>query len=100
MRPEFEYEIPIADAERMLSTLCQDDTLEKQRFFVEEAGATWQVDVYGGILQGVVIAEIELKQESQELILPRWIGKEVTGDFFYKKVNMRARALKARREGH
>ena len=84
----------------MLSTLCQDDTLEKQRFFVEEVGATWQVDVYDGILQGVIIAEIELKQESQELILPRWIGKEVTGDFFYKKVNMRARALKARREGH
>jgi len=39
VRPEFEYEIPIADAERMLSTLCQDDTLEKQRFFVEEARA-------------------------------------------------------------
>ena len=39
-RPEFEYEIPMADAERMLSTLCQDDTLEKQRFFVEHAGAT------------------------------------------------------------
>ena len=99
VRPEFEYEIPIADAERMLSTLCQDDTLEKQRFFVEDAGATWQVDVYGGILQGVVIAEIELKQENQELILPRWIGKEVTGDSFYKKVNMRARALMAHRQG-
>jgi CYTH domain-containing protein len=98
-RPEFEYEIPMADAERMLSTICQDDTLEKQRFFVEDAGATWQVDVYGGILQGVVIAEIELKQESQELILPRWIGKEVTGDSFYKKVNMRARASQAHRQG-
>jgi adenylate cyclase len=95
VRPEFEYEIPIADAERMLSTLCQDDTLEKQRFFVEDADATWYVDVYGGLLQGVIIAEIELKQERQELILPRWIGKEVTGDPFYKKINMRARALKA-----
>ena len=83
----------------MLSTICQDDTLEKQRFFVENAGATWQVDVYGGVLQGVVIAEIELKQERQELILPRWIGKEVTGDSFYKKVNMRARALMAHRHG-
>ena len=83
----------------MLSTICQDDTLEKQRFFVEDAGATWQVDVYGGILQGVVIAEIELKHENQELILPHWIGKEVTGDSFYKKVNMRARALKAHHEG-
>ena len=91
VRPELEYEIPIADAERMLSTMCQDDTLEKQRFFVEDAGATWHIDVYGGILQGVVIAEIELKQESQELILPRWIGKEVTGDPLYKKINMRTR---------
>jgi CYTH domain-containing protein len=58
----------------------------------------WQVDVYDGILQGIVIAEIELKHESQELILPRWIGKEVTGDSFYRKINMRARALNARRE--
>jgi CYTH domain-containing protein len=92
---EFEYEIPIADAERMLSTMCQDDTLEKERFFVEDAGGTWHVDVYSGILQGVVIAEIELKHESQELILPRWIGKEVTGDPSFKKINMRARALSA-----
>jgi CYTH domain-containing protein len=94
-RPEFEYEVPIADAERMLSTVCQDDILEKQRFFVEDNGITWHVDVYGDILQGVIIAEIELKQETQELILPRWIGKEVTGNSFYKKINMRARALKA-----
>jgi CYTH domain-containing protein len=92
---EFEYEIPIADAERMLSTICADDTLEKQRFFVEDAGGTWHVDVYSGVLQGVVIAEIELKDESQPLIIPRWIGKEVTGDPFFKKINMRARALNA-----
>ena len=94
-RPEFEYEIPIADAERMLSTVCGDDTLEKERFFVEDVGATWHVDVYSGILNGVVIGEIELKQETQALTLPSWVGKEVTGDPFYKKINMRARALKA-----
>ena len=93
VRPEFEYEIEIADAERMLSTICGGNTLEKQRFFVEDGGATWHVDVYGGILQGVVIAEIELRQETQELILPPWIGKEVTDDPFYKKINMRDRAL-------
>ena len=95
VRPEFEYEIPIADAERMLSTICGDDTLEKERFFVEDAGATWHVDVYSGILNSVVIAEIELKQETQALTLSSWVGKEVTGDPFYKKINMRARALKA-----
>ena len=72
----------------------ENDTLEKERFFIEDAGGTWHVDVYSGILQGVVIAEIELEHESQELILPRWIGKEVTGDPFFKKINMRARALK------
>src|SRR6516225_196547 len=72
--------------------------VENERFFVEEAGGMWQVDVYDGILQGIVIAEIELKHESQELILPRWIGKEVTGDSFHRKINMRARALNARRE--
>jgi CYTH domain-containing protein len=98
-RPEFEYEIPMADAEKMLSTICQDDTLEKQRFFVQDADATWHVDVYGGILQGIVIAEIELLHATQELMLPRWIGKEITGDSFYKKINMRARALKAHRQG-
>src|SRR5262249_26826824 len=43
-RPEFEYEIPMADAERIFTTICQDDILEKQRFFVEDAGVTWQVD--------------------------------------------------------
>jgi adenylate cyclase len=94
-RPEFEYEIPVADAESMLSTICGDDTLKKERFFVGEAGATWYVDVYGGILNGIVIAEIELKQETEQLILPSWIGKEVTGESFYKKINMRARALNA-----
>ena len=92
VRAEFEYEFPIDHAEKMLSTMCQDDTLEKQRFFVEDTGASWHVDVYGDILQGVVI--IELKQETHELILPPWIGKEVTGDSFYKKINMRDRALK------
>jgi CYTH domain-containing protein len=46
VRAEFEYEFPIDHAERMLSTFCRDDTLEKQRFFVENAGATWHVDVY------------------------------------------------------
>ena len=93
-RPEFEYEIPIADAQRMFSTVC-GEILEKQRFFVHNAGVTWHVDVYGGILDGVVIAEIELKQETQTLILPSWVGKEVTGDPLYKKINMRARALEA-----
>ena len=78
------------------TTIRGDDALEKKRFFVEDAGATWHVDVYDGILNGVVIAEIELKQETQAPTLPSWVGKEVTGDPVYKKINMRARALNGR----
>ena len=83
---------------RRCSRLCIKTILWRNSASVEDAGATWHVDGYDGILQGVVIAEIELKQESQELILPRWIGKEVTGDSFYKKIKMRERALKAHRQ--
>jgi adenylate cyclase len=93
VRPEFEYEIPLADAQSMLVNACGGDTLEKQRFFVEDAGSTWHVDIYCGLLQGVVLTEVELKDATQELIIPDWVGNEVTGDPFYRKVNMRARAL-------
>jgi adenylate cyclase len=92
VRPEFEYEIPLADAERILAS-CGERTLEKQRFFVEGAGAVWHVDVYCGLLQGTVLAEVELKDETQQLLIPGWVGREVTGDPSYRRVNMRARAL-------
>jgi adenylate cyclase len=88
----------MANAERMVSTICGDDTLEKKRFFVDDGGTTWYVDVYGGFLNSVVIAEIELKQETQTLVLPSWVSKEVTGIPTYKKINMRACALGAMTE--
>jgi CYTH domain-containing protein len=93
LRAEYEYEIPLAEAESMLATLCGNDGVEKKRFLVAEAGATWQVDVYGGVLAGVVIAEIELEKDTQDLVLPPWIGAEITGDVFYKKINMVARRV-------
>jgi CYTH domain-containing protein len=82
-RAEYEYEIPVADAELIMSNICGDETLEKQRYLVEHEGTIWHIDAYGGILKGVVIAEIELKQEDQKFVLPPWIGKEVTGNEFY-----------------
>ena len=96
-RAEFEYGISFSDAERMLSTICRDDTLEKERFFVKDGDALWHVDVYGGLLEGFVIAEIELKQETDELALPRWIGREVTGDSRYRKINMVAQRAGSQR---
>ena len=62
------------------------------------AGAIWNVDVYEGILSGVVIAEVELGRADQELQLPDWIGPEVTADPNYRKVNMLARRTADNRE--
>src|SRR5262245_30600317 len=87
-RTEFEYAIPYSDAEEMLRTMCDGNVLEKVRHFVPHSGSTWQVDVYEGLLEGVVLAEIELTDAEQKLILPDWIGAEVTADPSYRKINM------------
>jgi len=79
-RTEFEYVIPNSDAEEMLRIMCEGNVLEKVRHFVSHAGNTWQVDVYEGLLDGVVLAEIELTDAEQQLTLPDWIGVEVTAD--------------------
>jgi adenylate cyclase len=91
-RTEFEYVIPNSDAEEMLRIMCEGNVLEKVRHFVSHAGNTWQVDVYEGLLDGVVLAEIELTDAEQQLTLPDWIGAEVTADPKYRKINMVAAA--------
>jgi CYTH domain-containing protein len=88
VRPEIEYEIPISDAEEMMRTVCDDRHLEKDRHYVPYAGFVWEIDVYDGLLRGVVIAEIELDKEDRKLELPDWVGKEVTNDPRYRKINM------------
>ena len=78
-RLEFEYEIPRADAEQMLRTLCQGDPiLETVRHTVPFGGLDWTIDVYMGPLAGVVFAEVELEHSDQHLQLPPWVGEEVT----------------------
>lgn len=99
-RSEFEYQIPKSDAEQILQTMCEGHVLDKVRHIVSHAGAIWQVDVYEGILKGIVLAEIELDHANQELKLPDWVGKEVTGDPNYRKVNMLAQRLGALRENN
>lgn len=79
-RPEFEYEIPRADAESMLSLVCETCFIEKTRHCVPHAGLVWEVDVYGGILEGMILAEVELDHEGQAFERPAWLGREVTGD--------------------
>jgi CYTH domain-containing protein len=87
-RAEFEYEIPIADATEMLATLCDGPLVEKTRYFVPHGNVTWQIDVHEGLLDGLILAEVELEHEDQGFTLPEWVGREVTGDPQYKKTNI------------
>ncbi len=81
-RPEFEYEIPVADAAQLLK-LCINFTIEKIRHRIPENGILWEVDEFLGLNKGLILAEIELENEDQEVVLPGWIGQEVTHDYRY-----------------
>jgi adenylate cyclase len=85
---EFEYEIPRDDAEELITRHCLHAELGKTRYFVPDGRLTWQVDIYKGMLAGVILAEVELPSETTELALPDWVGREVTGNPDYKKINM------------
>jgi len=90
---EFEYGIPLSDAEELMAHHCVGPELAKTRYFVPHGERMWQVDVYAGILDGVILAEVELPTEATEVALPPWVSREVTGDAEYKKFNMvRARS--------
>jgi CYTH domain-containing protein len=81
-RLEFEYFIPLADAEQLLA-LCEGPLVEKTRFEIPHAGRTWQVDEYLGDNRGLIIAEVELSSATDEVVAPDWIGREVSGDARY-----------------
>ena len=77
-RCEYEYEIPHAEAQEPLA-LCDAPLVEKTRYVETVAGFRWEVDVFHGANEGLVVAEIELADEAQEFPLPTWAGTEVTG---------------------
>ena len=82
-RGEWEYPIPLPDAEELLDTLCERPLVEKIRRRIEHAGFTWEVDEFLGENAGLVVAEIELPSEAAAFDRPDWIGQEVTGDKRY-----------------
>ena len=79
-RAEYEYEIPVEDANRMLETLCERPLIEKVRHTLVVGRHTWEVDVFEGDNAGLVVAEIELAAEDEEFERPAWLGDEVTDD--------------------
>ena len=78
-RNEWEYEIPLKDAEEMLKLTEEGTVIDKTRFIV----GRWEVDEFHGHLDGLVVAEIELTDENESFGLPDFIGREVTGDARY-----------------
>lgn len=88
VRDEFEYPIPLEDADRLLAHHCNGRLLIKTRHIVSEEDCLFEVDVYEGLLEGIVIAEIELSAIDQCFPRPTWLGDEVTGKEEYRKINM------------
>lgn len=78
-RPEFEYKIPAEDAENLL-LLSVNPPIEKIRHRIEFDEMLWEVDEFLAFNQGLIVAEIELEIETQEFLLPDWVGEEVTSD--------------------
>lgn len=96
VRDEFEYDIPLADAEELI-TLCIGNVIEKVRYTVRFADHLWEIDVFEGAHRGLVIAEVELKSETEDPQLPAWIGREVTGDRRYSNQALASERLKPER---
>ncbi|WP_409266254.1 CYTH domain-containing protein [Massilia sp. BHUDP2] len=82
-RGEWEYPIPLPEAQELLDTLCERPLVEKYRRRIEHAGFTWEVDEFLGENAGLVVAEIELPSEDTVFARPDWIGQEVSGDKRY-----------------
>jgi CYTH domain-containing protein len=97
-RREFEYDIPVAEAEAMLAEFCNGLAVEKRRHLVPHAGRVWEVDVYSGLLAGVVHAEIELADATETFALPPWLGPEVTGQPQHSKRAMITASVAAQRD--
>lgn len=79
VRDEYEYAIPLEDAEELMQS-APGVVIEKTRHTVEHGGFTWEIDVFEGQYEGLVVAEVEMHNENADPDLPAWLGREVTGD--------------------
>jgi len=87
-RTEFEYRIPVEEANEMLETICEKPLIEKLRYNIMADGHLWEVDEFIGFNEGLVVAEVELKSTDEQVIIPDWVGMEVTSDPRYFNSNL------------
>jgi adenylate cyclase len=79
-RAEYEYSVPLVEADAMLDALCARPFIEKWRHIVPWGVHEWEIDEFLGDNAGLVVAEVELEREDEALELPPWAGREVTAD--------------------
>ncbi|HMQ12738.1 MAG TPA: CYTH domain-containing protein [Candidatus Competibacter phosphatis] len=82
-RSEYEYPIPLAEAEEILDTLCEQPLLEKTRHFVRFGGHLWEIDEFEGDNAGLIVAEVELSRIDEPFDQPDWLGADVSHDIRY-----------------
>ena len=87
-RTEFEYEIPVDDANAMLDHLAEKPLIEKNRYKIPAGKYVWEIDEFLGENEGLVVAEIELPDEAAAFDKPEWLGDEVTNDPRYFNSNL------------
>lgn len=87
-RAEYEYEIPVSDAQAMLDDLAEKPLIEKIRYRITYKGLIWEVDEFLGHNAGLIVAEVELASEDQAFVKPDWAGEEVTADPRYFNSNL------------
>lgn len=87
-RLEFEYSIPLADADEILRELCNGPLLEKYRHRIARGRYVWEIDEFLGDNAGLIVAEIELPDEAAQFERPDWLGAEVTEEQHYYNFNL------------
>ncbi len=85
-RTEFEYAIPVDDAQLMIDNLCIKPVIEKTRYIVKHMQHSWEIDVFSSDNKGLIVAEIELSSPDETFEKPSWLGEEVSNDARYYNV--------------
>lgn len=86
-RAEYEYPIPADDA-HIIMELAEGPIIEKLRYRVPHAGKVWEIDEFLGDNSGLVVAEVELESEDEEIVLPAWVGREVSREPRYGNLSL------------
>lgn len=87
-RAEFEYEIPVEDAKEIINSLCGGRCVEKTRYEIQVAKHLWELDIFHGDNEGLIVAEVELSDENEEIELPDWVANEVSNEAKYFNANL------------